>query len=449
MSSGDINASSAVLNNFLSPASVATAIMAPRPLPALIVDLILKNTDPATLFTCSLVCSSWVYPARTRLFGTVTLQADHPTRNLQAFIQCLEASSLGIFIRKLVLHAKQQATINTHTLCAVLSRTKYLHALHLSNVSCNDTECGLFPLRADFQIGSLHIYHPGTVTDTCQNVLHVLGLFSRIDEFVLSYAERGPSTLRANIPSEALFVMPIPLRLSVGALRFGYFAHSDFYAEIFRRTRTREALKALSVQCSDLGPCYLRSLALLLLDARLSLQQLSLEFTDCFAASNEREKDMVNGGGALSMHCAAREHIADKLRPALASLDALDSFSLQVLLPAQMPDTSQAWSLIMCMLSALPTSSMRHLSLTLQDDIEKTTSFGDPWCKLRANWDNLRSLLETFPALQTVTFASTTSKCEPGSRHLEPLEAQHIQNQLSGFARRKILRFAPARPRKE
>ena len=73
--------------------------MAPRPLPALIVDLILKNTDPETLFTCSLVCSSWVYPSRTRLFATVTLQADHPSRNLQAFIHCLEASSLGIFIR--------------------------------------------------------------------------------------------------------------------------------------------------------------------------------------------------------------------------------------------------------------------------------------------------------------------------------------------------------------
>ena len=410
---------------------------AARPLPALIIDLILKNTDPATLFVCSLVCSSWVYPARTRLFDVVHIQADHPSKHLAAFIRCLESSSLGMFVRKLVLHAKTHATVDTHTLCAVLSRTKYLRALKLANVQCNDTESGLFPLRADFHLQNLKIYHPGSVSDTCQNILHVLGLFARIDELTIAYAERGPSALRINIPAEALYVMPIPSRLSVGSLRLGYFTHSDFYAEIFRRTRTRDSLRSLSVQCSDLSPCYLKSLALLLLDARPTLQQLSLEFTDCFNAPHEKE----NAG---SLHCIAREYVADKLRPALAVLTALHTFALQVLLPAQMSDTSQAWTLIMCMLSALPTETIRHISLTLQDDVERTTSFGDPWCKLRVNWESIRSVLESFPALETVTFASTTSKGD--KVYLDPLEARHIKQQLASFEKRKVLRFAPLKP---
>ena len=68
-----------MLDNFLSTASVATAAMAPRPLPALIVDLILKNTDPETLFTCSLVCSSWVYPSRTRLLLSTSCVCSYGT----------------------------------------------------------------------------------------------------------------------------------------------------------------------------------------------------------------------------------------------------------------------------------------------------------------------------------------------------------------------------------
>ncbi|KAF7796650.1 hypothetical protein EIP86_007833 [Pleurotus ostreatoroseus] len=415
--------------------------MPTRPLPTCIIDLILKNTEPASLLACSLVCASWVYPARSRLFNGVTIQADHPTKNLQAFIAALETSSLGIFIRKLVLHANYQATINTHSLCSILSRTKYLRALHLSRLQCNDLDLNLFPLRADFQLQTLEIHHPGTVTDTCQNVLHILGLFASVDELVLTYVERGPSTLRVSIPVESLFVMPIPSRLSVGALRLGHFAHSDFYAEIFRRTRTREALKALSVQCSDLGPSYLQSLALLLFDTRPTLQQLSLQFTECLAACNAEDK-------VPAMFCTAREQISDKLRPALSALTGLHTFALQVRLPPQLADTTQAWSLMVCLLSALPTQSIRHITLTLEDDLQKTQSFGDPWCKLRVNWETARTVLETFPALETVTFATSTAKAEPPVFSLDPLEEQHIQNHLPGLVKRNLIRFPSSRPRK-
>lgn len=416
--------------------------MPARPLPAFVVDLILRNTDQSTLYACSLVTSNWVYPARTRLFDVVTIEADHPTKNLQAFIACLESTpTLGIFIHKLVLHANFQATVNTHTLCSIMSKTKYLRELHLSRVQCNDIDLSLFPLRGDFRLKALHILHPGTVTDTCQNVLHILGLFSRIDKLVLTYVERGPSTLRVSIPIEALYVMPIPSRLSIGSLHIGHFAHSDFYAEIFRRTDTRGTLNALSIQCSDIGPCYLRSLALLLSEARHNLQQLSLEFTECFAVCPGEEK-------VPAMFCAAREQLTETLRPVLASLSVLHTFSVQVRLPPTLRDTTQTWSIMMCLLSALPTQTIRHINLILEDDPEKTRSFGDPWCKVRVNWDTARTMLETFPALETVTFASVTSRSETSDLCLDPVEARHIQSKLSGLSKMKTLRFPPARPRK-
>ncbi|KAI0654467.1 hypothetical protein C8Q70DRAFT_521308 [Cubamyces menziesii] len=189
-------------------------LLLPCDIAYLIIDQL--HDDGAALKACALVCREWLPRSRYHLFRDLVVKSNHEQNDFEAFSELLDLSRhVREYICNLTLRGEnlpipgthwprvllpgQQPQVTLQFLRDLIDRLPALRTLLLASVRCTDST--LDPpttAHSPRALERLTIQPPGPVPDNFIHVLNVLGLFSEIGSFALSFGTWSDTDINVN-----------------------------------------------------------------------------------------------------------------------------------------------------------------------------------------------------------------------------------------------------------
>lgn len=241
------------------------------------------------LCATALVCKPWLPRSRLHLFQHVTMTGKF--EELLLFLK--QTPQVKGYIRHLVLQGVDSCvpehtdsfdsqsdpctTLPPYLLADIVAQLPRLSTVQLHQLSFHDQQSCRLPAYRLHKLDELTLMNVGSMWDTTDDILGVLGLFSEIKYLHLNSVAQivgMPLPLTGSLCSHVS-----PPNLKVHALKFED-VPSEIYFEVIQNTRSRDVLRCIETECRNIEDA--EGLASLLESAGSALEHLAVDLTPCF-----------------------------------------------------------------------------------------------------------------------------------------------------------------------
>ncbi|KAI0342987.1 hypothetical protein BDW22DRAFT_1344830 [Trametopsis cervina] len=441
------------------------SILAPL-LPPELTDMVIDYLadDKAALATTSLVARTWLVRSRVHLFRRVSVTADFVA--FAAFLR--ESPCLHPYIRHLVLQGRDAfnianfpcpsssscsssrvpslaplgiVTLEPIVLGAILIQLPCLQSLQMHEVSFRGRA---WPYRSpELKISDVVMMNVGSIEDTTNDFLHVLGLFSDVEYlYIQSVAQK------LDLDDRRLCVghLDIPKSLRLHALKLED-VPAALYLQVIRHTDSLRSLKAMDVECAGLEDAML--LSELLGELESDVECLCLNLLHCFTQDEPVDEDSDSDEEPDEPPIPNSRAIRETLCAGVSSCPHLTTLDISISLdtpPTSTPPTSSSfngWDSLAGILHSAP-STLRRIDICLAADMDSDPDIdidmdadreGQPLKMQALPWHPIAAALQRFARVERVAFVNV-----PGSVWgFEEAEKEVVRRNLRELAESGLL----------